>query len=440
MTWKQKIENSTCPSELFFNSYETRTVKFKERQLNEIETKENDALVCRLIKDGRIGMSSGSGQVPFDRLYSSSLQNAVYGKEAQFSFVAGPGNPEEWTNIDPALEQISTDELIDRGQNVTDRLTHDLPDYSSNVGLSIGDEKSRIINNAGLDRSYRQNSAGLSYSLDKTSEGDMIMFASYFHHLPTNDELEEAIEHDVELVKLCENVVSLAPGKYPVLFHPVSMTFLWEPLYTALNGNNIYQQMSPLKDRIGELIFSEQLTIWDDPSWLEGMNRCHFDDEGVMVNKNVLVERGVLRSHLHNLDTAAKLGLQSTGHGFRKNWLTNQRELEVSPRIMPTNRLITPGHTPVAELMRGIDTGLLLWFTFDCWIGNLINGDFSGTIDLGFKVQKGKPVGRIKNMRISGNIYTLFGQQLVSLSDTRLNSLTGYDLFPHILCKDVSLA
>ena len=39
--------------------------------------------------------------------------------------------------------------------------------------------------------------------------------------------------------------------------------------------------------------------------------------------------------------------------------------------------------------------------------GNTLGGDFSGNVLLGFKVENGEIVGRVKDTMVSGNVYKL---------------------------------
>ena len=42
--------------------------------------------------------------------------------------------------------------------------------------------------------------------------------------------------------------------------------------------------------------------------------------------------------------------------------------------------------------------------------GNILGGDFSGNVLLGYKIENGKVVGRVKDTMVSGNIYQLLKQ------------------------------
>jgi PmbA protein len=51
--------------------------------------------------------------------------------------------------------------------------------------------------------------------------------------------------------------------------------------------------------------------------------------------------------------------------------------------------------------------------------GNVLSGDFSGNVLLGYKIESGKIVGRVKDTVISGNIFKALKQVAAIGSDAR---------------------
>src|SRR5690606_19716467 len=58
-------------------------------------------------------------------------------------------------------------------------------------------------------------------------------------------------------------------------------------------------------------------TLVDDATLPHGLASRPFDSEGTPSRRVVLIEKGVLRSFLHNTDTASRTGQQTTGHAQR---------------------------------------------------------------------------------------------------------------------------
>jgi PmbA protein len=51
--------------------------------------------------------------------------------------------------------------------------------------------------------------------------------------------------------------------------------------------------------------------------------------------------------------------------------------------------------------------------------GNILNGDFSGNVLLGYKIDHGEISGRVKDTMVHGNIYKLLGEIAGLGSDAR---------------------
>src|SRR2546426_449837 len=71
--------------------------------------------------------------------------------------------------------------------------------------------------------------------------------------------------------------------------------------------------LSPFGKKIGKKVASPQLTLYDDGS-AESITRKRFDAEGVPTRRNVLVNKGVLKTYLHNTSTAKKFRTKTTGN------------------------------------------------------------------------------------------------------------------------------
>ena len=74
---------------------------------------------------------------------------------------------------------------------------------------------------------------------------------------------------------------------------------------------------------------SEALTLYDDPLYEGAMLHSAFDDEGVATFSKAVIDKGVLKTLLHNLKTAHKAGVQSTGNGSKAGYSSG---ISVAPR------------------------------------------------------------------------------------------------------------
>ena len=116
------------------------------------------------------------------------------------------------------------------------------------------------------------------------------------------------------------------------------------------SGDAVQKGLSLLKDKEGEIIAADIVNLVDDPHLEDGLASVSFDDEGVATLKTYLIKNGKLNSLLHNLKTANKAGVKSTGNGFKSSY--------ASPiSVSPTNFYIEPGINSLEEMTKKINKG-----------------------------------------------------------------------------------
>jgi len=69
---------------------------------------------------------------------------------------------------------------------------------------------------------------------------------------------------------------------------------------------------------------------------------------------------------------------------------------------------------------------------------NILGGDFSGNVLLGYKVESGKIVGRVKDIVVSGNIYQLLKQIIAIGSEAKW--VGSFLNTPPLYCPRLSIA
>lgn len=127
----------------------------------------------------------------------------------------------------------------------------------------------------------------------------------------------------------------LKTGRRRAVLEPEVVATLLQLLAYAVSGKTLAEGKSRLAGKLGDQVASDLVTIVDDPTLPDGLASYPFDAEGTPAQRVTIIERGVLRSFLHNSDTAARTGHASTGHASR----TYASTLSVSP----SNLLLEPG-------------------------------------------------------------------------------------------------
>ena len=178
----------------------------------------------------------------------------------------------------------------------------------------------------------------------------------------------------------------------------------------AFNGKTVLEGASPVGNKLGKLVFSPMISLYDDPTRPFRPSSRPCDDEGIVSRSTPLIEKGIIKNFLYDLQTAGLAGQISTGNAGRGRGL---------PSPSPSAFVIPPGNTGFEQLVHDIKTGIVIEELMGAEQGNILGGDFSGNVLLGFKVENGKIVGRVKDTMVSGNVYQLFREIAAVGSDTR---------------------
>jgi len=202
--------------------------------------------------------------------------------------------------------------------------------------------------------------------------------------------------------RLAENVVRSLGAKPArsfkgqVILSPYAAgdVFLY-PLISAVNAQNVQKGMSALAGKIGERIASGKLSIYDDGILRDGLATSAFDREGQPHKKLKIVDKGRLKTYLHNSYTAARDGVKTTGNA--------SGSYRSTPSISPTNIVISPGQATKSELIKSVKEGLLV--TRFSGNTNPVSGVFSGTVKGGFYIRNGRIVHPVTNTMIAGNVF-----------------------------------
>jgi len=153
-------------------------------------------------------------------------------------------------------------------------------------------------------------------------------------------------------------------------------------------------------DKMNQKVASELITMVDSGASEHlpyATGTLAVDDEGVATRKATLIENGILRSYLHNRETAAHYSVEPTG---------NARAFEYSdaPIIRMRNTYIEPGDTSVEDLIAGVDDGYYM-----CGLGfggqADSNAEFMFGVSEARRIQNGKVGGLVRGATISGNAF-----------------------------------
>jgi PmbA protein len=89
-------------------------------------------------------------------------------------------------------------------------------------------------------------------------------------------------------------------------------------------------------------------------------------------------------------------------------------------------------------MIKDVKEGLIVDTLIGAEQGNILNGDFSGNVLLGYKIENGEITGRVKDTMVAGNVYQLLKQIEAIGKDARW--VEGFLLTPCLYCSGLSVA
>ncbi|MEM1607427.1 MAG: TldD/PmbA family protein [Candidatus Bathyarchaeia archaeon] len=218
---------------------------------------------------------------------------------------------------------------------------------------------------------------------------------------------EEAGRIAGEIAKAASDSKPGEPGRYMALLGPMVFADIVSQVGSLSSAFLVDAGQSFLVDKIGSEVASEKFTLIDDPTLAGSFGARAFDDEGVPTRRNIIVEKGVLKTYLHNSITAKKFSVETTGNAGI-----------IVP--YPWNLIVEPGNKSPEDLLLEIDDGIYVTNDWYLRYQNYRTGDFS-TIprDGMFRVKNGEIVESIRELRISDNMLRIL-RNIVDLSRLRL--------------------
>lgn len=386
--------------ELLTQIISSHKISFTANKLKQTESNYINGQALRLIKDKKFSFTANYGKADPEEMLKQAIDLCKYSAEVNFEF---PGNETPITEtkniIDMDFEKL-VNSYKQKGEEIIDTVLSSAKSNKDSllvdVTFDITTHSDSLKNSNGTNYSYSNQFHSFSVNLRETLENDFIEI----YTTVTDDSVPDYknyVNKIIELYKSSKKTAKIKSGSYPVLFTSKASKELFGIIETALNGKLINQKSSPWHDKLGSMVLSNQISIKQDPGFGHMAKKC--DDEGSLVKPLTLIKNGVLENFYFDLLSASKSQKKtaSTGNGFKSS-LASQPE----PSLL--NMIVPEGDKTLGQIIKNIDYGLLI----DQTIGGLstnISGDMSVNVDLGFLIERGEIIGRIKDTMISGNIY-----------------------------------
>jgi len=408
------------------------TLRFETGRLKETALREEAGLNLRVVAEGRVGFAGTTDLAAADALrdlVDRALASAGQGEVCDLAWPAA-AQLAPVRSFDDAAAGLDVAALAALGRRVVERLQR--PGWQVGASVDRYVETTDFANSAGQSFGGRSTAVGVSAEVTRVAGDDVLLAYDDVTATgaPSDVELDAVAARIVTRMERAERVVEPPEGKLPVLFTPTGSAALLLPLRQALSGKTVLQGISPLGGKVGERVFDSGFDLVDDPL-LDGRTASRpADDEGVPSRRLPLVEGGVVRAFAYDLETAARAGVASTGHGRRGTF--------GKPGISFSNLVMRLGEADEAALLAEVGHGLVVEDLIGVGQGNVISGAFSHPVALAYRVDGGEITGRVKDAAVAGNAYELLERIRMVGRDGKW--IGGSRLVPPIVLDAVNVA
>jgi PmbA protein len=216
--------------------------------------------------------------------------------------------------------------------------------------------------------------------------------------------------------------LEVEPARYRAVLEPYAIAeLLFYFSFDSLNGLGLLEERSFFAGRIGEQAFDPKVTLVDEPLDPAGLPRA-FDFEGTPKRRVPLVEDGVVRSPVWDRATAARAGVESTGHALPA--------AERSFGALATSVELSPGDAEsVEELADLVGDGIYVTRLHYLSVVSPREGVITGmTRDGTFRIRDGAIAEPLVNLRFTVSVPELLGDVPGLTRETKLvNQSDFYD-------------
>ena len=180
--------------------------------------------------------------------------------------------------------------------------------------------------------------------------------------------------------------VAIDNGFGGVIFH--------EACGHSLEASSVAYGRSQFTGKLGQKIANEKVTAIDDGTIPNAWGSINVDDEGTPSRKNVLIEKGVLKSYMIDKFNGRRMGMESTGNARRQSYA-------YTPTSRMTNTYIAPGEDKNEDIIRSIEYGL---YAKEMGGGsvNPVTGEFNFAVNEGYLIRNGEICEPVRGASLVG--------------------------------------
>jgi PmbA protein len=302
--------------------------------------------------------------------------------------------PQLHSIYDAQLDAFHTDDLKEKISHIVEPI----PQGDGTFQITV--RECSIVTSAGISVAYKKSDCSCKFSAARH------VAASYcnFSTLDTQA-ISRFLERELQREDFPQQRVKW-DGKGQIILEPNAVPDFIRPLIMAANGRNVVKKNSYLLNRMHERIVSDEISLYDDGCYPNGLFTQPVDGEGIPSQKTQLIEKGVLENFIYDSYYAHQAGKKSTGNALRQGF----KDL---PACLFTNVVFEKGDAAQHELIADTQHGILV----NSLGANVVDPRTPRSalsISRGFVVENGEIKAALHPAILAGNILTMLEDAVVS--------------------------
>lgn len=162
----------------------------------------------------------------------------------------------------------------------------------------------------------------------------------------------------------------------------------------SLEATSVSRGSSEFCNRLGEEVASPLLTLVDDGSIPGRWGSLQVDDEGMKTQRNVLIEKGILKGYLIDILGGRRMGMEPTGSARRENYT-------FAPTSRMTNTFIEAGQDDDDQMIKDLEKGLFVK-GINAGSVNPATGEFNFNVGEAYLIEQGELTKPVKGLSLIG--------------------------------------
>lgn len=384
-------------TETILETVNSSCVNVAANRITSLRHVESRTAAVRAYDNGMVAVAGQEGAADLEKLLARAQADlTVCGVPYPCSLSA------ETKRVDARKRPIARADFLDTMRALLSRLEQAAPRFLFGNKLKLTERAVSYQNSAGARLEYAGDAFSLELTMKERSSANIMDLAYGFdldYFAP------DTIVEDVKtLSDAYGKSVDLPKERLPVVLSAASVLFM---LLSDVIADTYRSGSGRLKGKLGKKLFSDALNVMITAQPAPHRTQCFFDAEGVALSEEgfKLIDKGTFSGLLSTKRSAAQFGIPVSGGAAVGSY-----------DAVPT---YGGGHIGVKT------TGTLTDMTQRAiYVAVASGGDMTDQGEIGmpvqaaFLVENGRPVGRLPELMLSGNVFDILGSDLIGVSST----------------------